>query len=65
MIKMIAIIALSILFCSQKINAQCNIKTNNRADGVTIKYFEPVLMGKGTGCELGRLYHNKWNRVFL
>jgi hypothetical protein len=29
------------------------VKINHRADGVTIKYFEPVLVGKGTDCELG------------
>lgn len=33
--------------------SQCNIKTNNRTDGVTIKYLNPEMVGKGTGCELG------------
>ena len=33
--------------------SQCNVKTNNRSDGVTVKYINPEMVGKGTGCELG------------
>jgi hypothetical protein len=33
--------------------SQCNVKTNNRPDGVTVKYQNPEMVGKGTGCELG------------
>lgn len=33
--------------------AQCNVKTTHRPDGVTVRYLNPDLVGKGTGCELG------------
>ena len=38
---------------SMRIFGQCNVKTNNRSDGVTVKYLNPEMVGKGTGCELG------------
>lgn len=44
---------LLIVVSSMKISAQCNVKTNNRPDGVTVKYLNPEMVGKGTGCELG------------
>ena len=33
--------------------AQCNVKTNNRSDGVTVRYLNPEFVGSGAGCELG------------
>jgi hypothetical protein len=33
--------------------SQCNVKTNNRSDGVTIKYLNPEFVGTGNGCEFG------------
>jgi hypothetical protein len=45
------ILILSVLI--QKGYSQCSVKTNNRPDGVTIKYMNPQMVGKGTGCELG------------
>lgn len=33
--------------------SQCNVKTNNRSDGVVVKYFNPEFVGDGNNCELG------------
>lgn len=33
--------------------AQCNIKVNKRPDGITIRYMNPEMVGKGRNCELG------------
>lgn len=38
---------------SLKSTEQCNVISNNRPDGVVVKYMNPELVGKGTNCELG------------
>ncbi len=36
-----------------KVYSQCNVVTTMRSDGVNVKYLNPEMVGKGTGCELG------------
>lgn len=57
------IVLLSIL--TIKGNSQCNVKTNNRSDGVTIRYLNPEMVGKGTGCELGVSITNNGTDYFF
>lgn len=45
--------------------AQCNVKTNNRPDGVVVKYLNPELVGKGTDCELGLSIQTTGEDFFL
>ena len=42
-----------LILCSANMNAQCNVKTNYRPDGIIVNYMNPNVIGKGTGCELG------------
>ncbi|MCZ2247532.1 MAG: hypothetical protein LC111_02095 [Bacteroidia bacterium] len=56
---------LFIVGLSMKSSAQCNVKTINRPDGVTVKYMNPEMVGKGTGRELGvSISHNGLDYCF-
>ncbi len=33
--------------------SQCQVKTVHPSDSITVKYLNPEMVGKGTGCELG------------
>lgn len=53
------IIIFTVLFLT-KAHSQCDIKTTNRPDGVTIKYFTPKPVSIGKKHETGlSLYYNK------
>lgn len=45
--------------------SQCNVKTNRRPDGVTVRYLNPELIGKGTGCELGLSVSSNGSDYFI
>jgi len=45
--------------------SQCNVKTNRRPDGITVKYLNPELVGKGTGCELGLSVSSNGSDIYL
>jgi len=49
------------------LNAQCDIKTNNRPDGNTIKYFNPKPIIREAGYEVGSsVYYNQTsNKYFI
>ena len=51
--KHLFLFSLLIFICNVNAFAQCNIKTNNRPDGVTVNYMNPDMVGKGSSCELG------------
>jgi hypothetical protein len=54
------IIILFTLLLLTKVHSQCDIKTTNRPDGVTIKYFTPKPVAIGQKHETGlSLYFNK------
>lgn len=45
--------------------SQCNIKTNKRSDGTTIRYLNPVPIGTGTKCEVGISIQTNGEDYFL
>lgn len=47
------LLSISILFNSSILWGQCNVHTNHRSDGTTIRYLNPVQIGTGTKCEVG------------
>jgi hypothetical protein len=51
--KYLFLFNLLIFICNVNTLAQCNVKTNNRPDGVTVNYMNPDMVGKGSSCELG------------
>lgn len=48
-----------------KSSEQCNVKINNRPDGIVVKYMNPELVGKGTNCELGLSIQTTGEDYFL
>ncbi len=50
--KNITLILSLVLFITNGYS-QCQVKTIHRSDSVTVKYLNPEMVGKGTGCELG------------
>ena len=46
-------------------NAQCDIKTNNRPDGNTIKYFNPKPVIRQNQFEVGTAIYKNETKVFI
>lgn len=62
----ITVLSIIIGFLSHSIGySQCNIKTINRPDGITVKYINPEQVGSGTNCELGLSVSSNGEAYFI
>ena len=63
--KNLLIICTLIFLFKLNSSAQCNVKTNNRPDGVTVNYMNPDMVGKGSSCELGLSFSTDGSNFYL